>query len=309
MIDRSEKPDRGSDEEREGAFRCGSIAIIGRPNVGKSTLLNALVGARVSITSRKPQTTRHRIRGILSTPQAQFVFVDTPGYQMEHRNALNQFMNRGVGQAIGEVDCALLLVEAGRFLEADRRLLNLVPASVPLLLVVNKIDRTPRERLLPFLQETVRQAPFAEIVPVSAERRRGLKELLRTVRKYLPEQAPMFGEDEITDRDERFLAAELIREKLFRLMGDEIPYGSSVVIEKFEADPRLRRIHAAIVVDKEGHKPIVIGAGGEKLKRMATEARMDMQRLFGGKVHLEVWVKVRGGWTDDTRSLKNLGYE
>ena len=309
MIDRSEKPDRGSDEEREGAFRCGSIAIIGRPNVGKSTLLNALVGARVSITSRKPQTTRHRIRGILSTPQAQFVFVDTPGYQMEHRNALNRFMNRGVGQAIGEVDCALLLVEAGRFLEADRRLLNLVPASVPLLLVVNKIDRTPRERLLPFLQETVRQAPFAEIVPVSAERRRGLKELLRTVRKYLPEQAPMFGEDEITDRDERFLAAELIREKLFRLMGDEIPYGSSVVIEKFEADPRLRRIHAAIVVDKEGHKPIVIGAGGEKLKRMATEARMDMQRLFGGKVHLEVWVKVRGGWTDDTRSLKNLGYE
>src|SRR3990172_1143286 len=309
MIDRSEKPDRGSDEEREGAFRCGSIAIIGRPNVGKSTLLNALVGARVSITSRKPQTTRPRIRGILSTPQAQFVFVDTPGYQMEHRNALNWFMNRGVGQAIGEVDCALLLVEAGRFLEADRRLLNLVPASVPLLLVVNKIDRTPRERLLPFLQETVRQAPFAEIVPVSAERRRGLKELLRTVRKYLPEQAPMFGEDEITDRDERFLAAELIREKLFRLMGDEIPYGSSVVIEKFEADPRLRRIHAAIVVDKEGHKPIVIGAGGEKLKRMATEARMDMQRLFGGKVHLEVWVKVRGGWTDDTRSLKNLGYE
>ena len=309
MIDRSEKPDRGSDEEREDAFRCGSIAIIGRPNVGKSTLLNALVGARVSITSRKPQTTRHRIRGILSTPQAQFVFVDTPGYQMEHRNALNQFMNRGVGQAIGEVDCALLLVEAGRFLEADRRLLKLVPASVPLLLVVNKIDRTPRERLLPFLQETVRQAPFAEIVPVSAERRRGLKELLRTVRKYLPEQAPMFGEDEITDRDERFLAAELIREKLFRLMGDEIPYGSSVVIEKFEADPRLRRIHAAIVVDKEGHKPIVIGAGGEKLKRMATEARMDMQRLFGGKVHLEVWVKVRGGWTDDTRSLKNLGYE
>ncbi|OGA37999.1 MAG: GTPase Era [Betaproteobacteria bacterium RIFCSPLOWO2_12_FULL_65_110] len=309
MIDRSEKPDRGSDEEREGAFRCGSIAIIGRPNVGKSTLLNALVGARVSITSRKPQTTRHRIRGILSTPQAQFVFVDTPGYQMEHRNALNRFMNRGVGQAIGEVDCALLLVEAGRFLEADRRLLKLVPASVPLLLVVNKIDRTPRERLLPFLQETVRQAPFAEIVPVSAERRRGLKELLRTVRKYLPEQAPMFGEDEITDRDERFLAAELIREKLFRLMGDEIPYGSSVVIEKFEADPRLRRIHAAIVVDKEGHKPIVIGAGGEKLKRMATEARMDMQRLFGGKVHLEVWVKVRGGWTDDTRSLKNLGYE
>lgn len=309
MTQRSEALEHETDAEREGAFRCGAIAIIGRPNVGKSTLLNALVGARVSITSRKPQTTRHRIRGILSTPQAQFVFVDTPGYQMEHRNALNQFMNRGVGQAVGEVDCVLLVVEAGRFVEADRRLLKLVPPSVPLLLVVNKIDRTPRESLLPFLQETAGLGPFAEIVPVSAERRRGLKELLRTVRQYLPEQGPMFAEDEFTDRDERFLAAELIREKLFRLMGDEIPYGSSVVIEKFETGASLRRIHAAIVVDKEGHKPIVIGAGGGTLKRIATEARMDMQRLFGGKVHLEVWVKVRGGWTEDTRALKNLGYE
>lgn len=302
-------PNEGRGRERDGAFRCGAIAIIGRPNVGKSTLLNALVGTRVSITSRKPQTTRHRIRGILTTADAQFVFVDTPGYQMAHRNALNQLMNRGVGQAIGEVDCVLLLVEAGRFLDADRRLLKLVPAGVPLLLVVNKIDRTARERLLPFLQEAAGHAPFAEIVPVSAERRRGLKELLLTIRKFLPEQAPMFAEDEFTDRDERFLAAELIREKLFRLMGDEVPYGSSVIIEKFEEQRTLRRIHAAIVVDKEGHKPIVIGAGGEKLKRIATEARLDMQRLFGGKVHLEVWVKVRGGWTDDARALKNLGYE
>lgn len=301
-------PNEGRGGERDGAFRCGAIAIIGRPNVGKSTLLNALVGARVSITSRKPQTTRHRIRGILTTADTQFVFVDTPGYQMEHRNALNQLMNRGVGQAIGEVDCVLLLVEAGRFLEADRRLLKLVPANVPLLLVVNKVDRTAREKLLPFLQQAAGQAHFAEIVPVSAERRRGLKELLRTIRTFLPEQAPMFAEDEFTDRDERFLAAELIREKLFRLMGDEVPYGCSVIIEKFEEAPSLRRIHAAIVVNKEGHKPIVIGAGGEKLKRIATEARMDMQRLFGGKVHLEVWVKVRGGWTDDTRALRNLGY-
>ena len=305
MMDRYE--DR--DERQDGAFRCGAIAIIGRPNVGKSTLLNALVRARVSITSRKPQTTRHRIRGILTTPDAQFVFVDTPGYQMEHRSALTRLMNRGVGQAIGETDCVLLLVEAGRFLEADRRLLKLVPPNVPLLLVVNKIDRTEREKLLPFLQEAARQAPFAEIVPVSAERRRGLKELLRTIRKFLPQQQPMFSEDEFTDRDERFLAAELIREKLFRLMGDEVPYGASVIIEKFEEEGSLRRIHAAIVVDKEGHKPIVIGAGGDKLKRVATEARMDMQRLFGGRVHLEVWVKVRSGWTDDTRALKNLGYE
>lgn len=301
--------DPNGGREPDGAFRCGSIAIIGRPNVGKSTLLNALVGARVSITSRKPQTTRHRIRGILTTADTQFVFVDTPGYQVEHGNALNRLMNRGVGQAIGEVDCVLLLIEAGRFLEADRRLLELVRSNVPLLLVVNKIDRIARAKLLPFLQEAAAQAPFAEIVPVSAERRRGLKELLRTIRTFLPEQGPMFAEDEFTDRDERFLAAELIREKLFRLMGDEVPYGSSVIIEKFEEDPGLRRIHAAVVVEKEGHRPIVIGAGGEKLKRIATEARMGMQRLFGGKVHLEVWVKVRAGWTDDTRALRNLGYE
>ena len=290
-------------------FHCGAVAIIGRPNVGKSTLLNALVGARLSITSRKPQTTRHRIRGILTLADAQFVFVDTPGYQTEHRSALNQIMNRGVSSAIREVDCVLLVVEAGRFIEADRRLLKLVPSAVPVVLVVNKIDRLTRERLLPFLQDTGGQGSFAAIVPVSAERRRGLKQLLRAIRGYLPEQAPMFAEDELTDRDEQFLAAELVREKLFRLMGDEVPYCSSVIIEKFEQDRGLRRIHAAIVVDKEGHKPIVIGARGEKLKRIATEARMDMQRLFGGKVHLEVWVKVRGGWTDDARALKNLGYE
>jgi GTPase len=299
--------DAGGDGAR--AFRCGAIAIIGRPNVGKSTLLNAMVGARVSITSRKPQTTRHRIRGILTTEDEQFVFVDTPGYQTEHRSALNQAMNRGVGQAIGEVDCVLLVVEAGRFLDADRRLLRLVPASVPLLLVVSKTDRLPRERLLPYLRDAAAQGNFAEIVPVSAERGRGLKELLRTIGKYLPEQEPMFDEDEITDRDERFLAAELIREKLFRLMGDEVPYGSSVVIEKFEETPTLRRIHASIVVEREGHRPIVIGAGGETLKRMASAARLDMQRLFGGKVHLEVWVKVRGNWTNDARAVKTLGYE
>ncbi len=178
-----------------------------------------------------------------------------------------------------------------------------------MVLVVNKIDRVTRERLLPFLKDAGGQGNFAAIVPVSAERRRGLKELLRATRGYLPEQAPMYAEDELTDRDERFLAAELVREKLFRLTGDEIPYCSSVIIEKFELDRGLRRIHAAIVVDKEGHKPMVIGAGGEKLKRVATEARLDMQRLFGGKVHLEVWVKVRGGWTDDARALKSLGYD
>ena len=296
-------------QDAAAAFRCGTIAIVGRPNVGKSTLLNALVGEHVSITSGKPQTTRHRIRGILTTDEAQFVFVDTPGFQTEHRNALYRLMNRSVSQAIGEVDCVLLVVEAGRFFDADRRLLKLVPASVPLLLVVNKIDRVAREKLLPFLQDTSSQGPFAEIVPVSAERKRGLQELLRAITKYLPQQAPMFAKDEFTDRDERFLAAELIREKLFRLLGEEVPYGSSVVIEKFEEEPGLRRIHASIVVEKENHKAIVIGAGGEKLKRVASSARKEMETLFDGKVYLEVWVKVRGGWTDDARALKRFGYE
>lgn len=294
---------------RAAEYRCGTVAIIGRPNVGKSTLLNALVGVRVSITSRKPQTTRHRIRGILTTADAQFVFVDTPGFQTQHRSALNRLMNRSVAHAVGEVDCVLLVVEAGRYTGADRDLLKLVPGSAPLLLVVNKTDRVPREKLLPFLKETAGQGPFAEIVPVSAERKRGLAELLRTIRNYLPVQDPMFAEDEFTDRDERFLAAELIREKLFRLLGEELPYSASVVIENFEAQPTLRRVHAAIIVEREGHKAIVIGAGGEKLKRVASAARVDMEKLFGGKVHLEVWVKVRSGWTDDARALKRLGYE
>lgn len=294
---------------RAAEFRCGTVAIIGRPNVGKSTLLNALVGVRVSITSRKPQTTRHRIRGILTTADAQFVFVDTPGFQTQHRSALNRLMNRSVAHAVGEVDCVLLVVEAGRYTAADRDLLKLVPGSAPLLLVVNKTDRVLREKLLPFLKQTAGQGPFAEIVPVSAERKRGLAELLRTIRNYLPVQDPMFAEDEFTDRDERFLAAELIREKLFRLLGEELPYSASVVIEKFEAQPTLRRVHAAIIVEREGHKAIVIGAGGEKLKRVASAARVDMEKLFGGKVHLEVWVKVRSGWTDDARALKRLGYE
>jgi len=291
------------------AFRCGTVAIVGRPNVGKSTLINALVGERVSITSRKPQTTRHRIRGVLTTAEAQFVFVDTPGFQLEHRNALNRLMNRSVTRAIGEVDCVLLAIEAGRYSEPDRRLLKVVPANVPVLLVVNKIDTLAREKLIPFLAQFSAEARFADIVPVSAERRRGLKELLSATVKHLPQQEAMFAADEFTDRDERFLAAELIREKLFRLLGEEIPYGSSVVIDKFEEDATLRRIHASIVVEKENHKAIVIGAGGEKLKRVASAARKDMEALFGGKVHLEVWVKVRGGWTDDARALKSFGYE
>ena len=293
----------------EAIFRCGAIAVIGRPNVGKSTLVNALVGAKISITSRKPQTTRHRVRGILTTGDAQYVFVDTPGFQDGHGGALNRIMNRSVGQALGEVDCVMLLVEAGRYGKADARLIDMVQRGVPLIVVVSKIDGVSREVLVPFLQKLASQPRITEIVPVSAARRKGLAELLRTLRNYIPQQDAIFLPDEITDRSESFLAAEMVREKLFRLMGDELPYGAGVVIEKFEEIRGLRRINASIVVDKDNHKAMIIGAGGEKLKRIASEARLDMEKLFGGKVYLEVWVKVRRGWTDDERALKHMGIE
>jgi GTPase len=289
--------------------RCGTVALIGRPNVGKSTLLNALVGQKLSITSRKPQTTRHRIRGVLTTPDAQFVFVDTPGFQTRHRGALNRMMNRGVKGVLEEVDVAVLVTEAGRFGAEDRAVLKLVPAAVRTFLVPNKIDRIGREALLPWLRKTSGEADFAEIVPVSAQKRKGLDELLRALKRHLPEQPPLYAEDEITDRNERFFAAELVREKLFRLLGEELPYGASVAIEQFEQLGDLRRIHAAIVVDKDSHKAMVIGAKGEKLKEIGSAARADMEKLFGGKVYLEIWVKVRRGWADSESALKSLGYD
>ncbi len=290
-------------------YRCGAIAVIGRPNVGKSTLVNALVGERVTITSSKPQTTRHRIRGILTTPDTQYIFVDTPGFQTRHRGALNRMMNRGVKLALEEVDVALLLVEAGSFTEADRKVLERVPSGIPVVLALNKMDRLVREQLLARLSRVQGEGEFAAIVPVSAEHGRNTAELLKALRKFLPEQPAIHPEDELTDRNERFLAAERIREKLFRLLGDEIPYGASVVIDKFEQEGRLRRIFASIVVEKEGHKAMVIGAGGAKLKAVSSAARRELEKLFDGKVYLEVWVKVRSGWSDDEAMLAQLGYE
>ena len=294
--------------ENTEPFRCGAIALIGRPNVGKSTLINALLGQKLSITSRKPQTTRHRIRGILTRTDTQFIFVDTPGYQTRHRSALNRLMNRDVTSALGEVDVALFVVEAGRFDAEDKALLKLLPEDRPIILVVNKTDKSVVEDILPFIRDTATHGNFAEVVPLSARRRKGMDVLLAAIRKHLPEQPASYGEDEITDKSERFLASELLREKVFRSLGDEIPYGVSVEIDKFEATPKLRRIHASIVVDREGHKAIVIGARGEQMKRIATAARLDMEKLFGGKVHLEVWVKVRSGWTDDEVQLRRYGY-
>jgi len=292
----------------DAPFRCGAIALIGRPNVGKSTLQNALVGQKISITSRKPQTTRRSLRGVLTTATAQFILVDTPGFQTRHRGALNRAMNRSVRSVLEAVDVVALMVEAGRFGAEDRAVLDLVPAGATLFLVVNKIDAIEAVRLPAYLQKVSGVAKFDEIVPVSARRGKGLAELLRTLELHLPEQPAIHAADALTDRSERDLAAEFLREKLFRYLGEELPYGADVQIEKFEEVRGVRRIHAAIVVEKEGHKAIVIGARGAKLKEIATAARLDLEKLFGGKVYLETWVKVRGGWTDDAAALKRMGY-
>lgn len=292
------------------SHRSGFIAIVGQPNVGKSTLLNRMVGEKVSITSRKAQTTRHRVTGILTTDDAQFVFVDTPGFQTKYSNALNRAMNRGVSQALAEVDAILFVVEAGRYGSRDRAVERLLPDGTPVILVVNKLDRLKdREKMMSFLSEVGSVRPWAAVVPVSAKNGRQVDALLGELKALLPNEGLLFHEDEITDKSERFLAAEYVREKLFRLLGDELPYSATVEIEKFEIEGSLRRIYAAVVVDRDGHKAIVIGKGGETLKRIASEARQDMERLFGDKVYLEVWVKVKSGWADDERLVRSLGYE
>jgi GTP-binding protein Era len=290
--------------------KSGTIAIVGRPNVGKSTLVNRLVGEKISIVSRKAQTTRHRIVGIVTRPDAQYVFVDTPGFQTRHTNALNRAMNRGVTQALADVDVVVLVIDADHFDAKDKVVIDLLPADRPVVLAVNKIDRIKdKATLLPLLAKLAAQHAFAAIVPISAARGSQVEELLAEIRKHLPNDELLYPEDEITDKSERFIAAEYIREKLFRLIGDELPYSTTVEVEKFEVEGSLRRISAAIVVDRATHKAIVIGKGGETLKRIASEARQDMERLFDAKVFLEVFVKVQSGWSDDERLLKSLGYE
>ncbi|WP_296753220.1 GTPase Era [Thiobacillus sp.] len=291
-------------------YRCGLIAIVGRPNVGKSTLLNKLVGQKISITSKKAQTTRHRVMGIHTTEAAQFVFVDTPGFQTRHAGTMNRAMNKRVRETLADTDVVMLLVEAGRLTREDRQVIELLPKDRPVILVVNKIDYAKdRAALMAYLQEVAAAHEFTEIVPVSAKQGSNLDELLKTLEKHLPANPPLFGEDDVTDQTERQLAAELIREKVFRLCGEEIPYAVAVTIDKFEEEGRLRRIFATILVDRDSHKAIVIGKGGEKLKTISTQARQDMERAFDGKVYLEVWVKVKGGWADDVRMLKSLGLD
>ena len=297
--------------------RCGLIAIVGKPNVGKSTLLNALVGQKISITSRKAQTTRHRITGMHTQGAAQYVFVDTPGFQTIHGNALNKSLNKAVQGAVGDVDVVFLVVEAGSFTSADEKVLSLLAPGIPTILVANKLDTMKnRPEIMQWLQSMQDRHPFAEIVPMSAKNDKDVQRLLGIAEKYLPEQAWMYAADELTDRSEKFMAAEMVREKLFRLTGDELPYTSTVVIDKFEEEKgktkgikRLVRIAATIVVERDGHKAMVIGDKGERLKRMGMEARTELEKLYDAKVFLELWVKVRSGWADDAARVRSFGYE
>jgi GTP-binding protein Era len=293
-----------------GTFRSGFIAIVGRPNVGKSTLLNHLIGQKISITSRKAQTTRHRIHGIYTDEHTQFVFVDTPGFQTKHLNALNRGMNRVVTSSLREVQVVLYVLEALRYDERDQAVLKLLPDNRPVILVINKTDEVAdKGQLFAFAERVAQDFRFADIVPVSAKLGSKLDELRVALRRHLPTGGLIYDKDDITDRSERFLAAEMLREKIFRFTGDELPYSTSVVIEQFKMEGKLRRIHAAILVDREAHKAMLIGKKGEKLKEIATQARLDMEKLFDGKVFLEVFVKLRSGWADDERVLRSLGYE
>ena len=291
-------------------FRCGMIAIVGRPNVGKSTLMNALVGQKISITSRKAQTTRHRITGIHTFDDAQYIFVDTPGFQTQHSGALNRSLNRAVTSTLTSVDAILFVIEAGRFGPDDQRVLDLIPPSVPTLLIANKLDRvSDKKTLFPFFQKMGALRDFKEIVPLSAKHTDDITRLLATIKPYLPQGEPIYGEDDLTDRSERFLAAEILREKVFRWTGDELPYTSTVLIEKFETEGRLRRVFATILVDRDSHKAMIIGQKGAKLKQISTEARLDMEKLFDGPVYLETFIKVKSGWADNEAGLRAYGYE
>ena len=294
----------------EPTHRAGHVALAGRPNVGKSTLMNRLVGQKLSITSARPQTTRHRILGILSQPDAQLVFIDTPGLQSRYSGRLNRALNRSAADALEGVDAIVLVVEALRLSAEDRAVIARLPEATPVIVAINKVDTvSDKGRLLPFIEQLSGLHPFASIVPVSAQTGRQIPDLIEQVKATLPSGPSLYDECELTDRSERFLAAELLREKVFRLLQEEVPYDTAVEIEQFETAGTLRRIHAAIVVSRPGQKPIVIGKNGEQLKAIATQARHDMEQLFGSKVYLEVFVRVKRGWADDPQWLRRLGYE
>ncbi len=290
--------------------RCGLVAIVGRPNVGKSTLLNALVGQKISITSNKAQTTRHRITGVRSDGPAQFVFVDTPGYQTKHSAALNKSLNKTVVSVLTDVDIVLFMVEAGKFGADDAKALQLMPKGKPVILIPNKLDEVHRRSdLLPWLKSMQDKFAFAEFFPMSAYSTSDIERLMGVLQPYLPEQPWFYDAEMLTDRSERFLVSEVIREKLFRLTGDELPYNVTVVIDQFVEEGTMRRIAATIIVERDAHKGMVIGAKGLQLKRIASESRQELERLLEAKVFLEVWVKVRSGWADSEEHLRSYGYE
>jgi GTP-binding protein Era len=296
-------------DDRE--FRCGTIAIVGRPNVGKSTLMNGLIGQKISITSPKPQTTRHRIHGILTLDEAQLVFVDTPGIHLNGGKALNRVMNRTASTALEGVDVVMMLVEAGRFTDEDARVAELIThVKVPVVLVINKVDKIqPREKLLPYLAELGQNVQFTESLPISAYDKKHTQLVIHSLIKHLPVADPMFDEDMVTDASSRFLASEMVREKLMRRLEKEIPYGLTVEIEKYEVTAERVLIDALILVEREGQKRIVIGEGGGMLKQVGTEARQDLMRMLDCRVHLQLWVKVKDNWSDDERALASLGYQ
>lgn len=294
----------------DGDQRCGLIAIVGRPNVGKSTLLNALVGQKVSITSKKAQTTRHRITGVRTVDEAQFVFVDTPGFQTKHSTALNRNLNRTVQGVLADVDLVLFVVEAGRFGLDDAKVLSLLPQDKPVVLIANKLDAVHRRaELMPWLKSMQERRNFTEFVPLSAKKDSDVQRLFQILKPYLPNQEWFYEEDALTDRSEKFMAAEMIREKLFRLTGDELPYEATVIIDRWEEEGNLRRIAATIVVERDNQKGMVIGQGGERLKRIGSEARQELETLMDARVFLELWVKVRSGWADSEEHLRSYGYE
>ena len=290
--------------------RCGTVGIAGRPNTGKSSLLNRLIGEKLSIVSAKPQTTRHLITGILTREDCQYIFVDAPGQQTRSRSVLHRALNRRATEAARDADVALFVLEVQRFGPEDRVALERIPLQQKVVAVVNKIDLVKNSSsLIPFIDRLSKVREFHAIVPVSAKTGKNMAELLQVLREALPEGPAAYPAEQLTDRDERFFAAELLREKLFAELAEELPYRCEVMIESFKEEGRLRRIEATILVERESQKLIVLGARGERLKRMASAARKDMERLFEGKIYLGVWVKVRRAWTDDVRVLRQLGYE
>ena len=308
---KASRSEAGAAPQESEFSKAGYVAIVGRPNVGKSTLLNRILGQKISITSRKPQTTRHQILGVKTEGHVQVMYVDTPGLHKGRDHALNRYMNRAAASALSDVDLVIFVVDRTQWTDEDQLVLEKVErVSCPVILVVNKVDRlADKDQLLPHLQTLSEHMDFAEIVPLSAGKGKNVDRLEQVINQRLPEGIHYFPEDQVTDRSERFMAAELVREKIMRRLGDELPYQVTVEIESFQREGQVLHINALILVERDGQKRIIIGNKGEQLKVIGRDARLDMEEMFGSKVMLKLWVKVKGGWADDERALRSLGYD